>query len=420
MRTWKNLGTLIMCWYLLSISLIGQALPNTFEKGTIVEDSDFTNLTSQFSNRSRANSIALIENYLVSEKSALAGRTINIDMPTDWGSPDGQWMTDRPYLQKYVGKSVSAAEMIWMISREDLGSGKYNIVNLFSDVSPLYVLALIQKESGLIYGKCANVSCYDQSVDYRLNRLTGYGCTDSLPDCNPLFLSPFLQLYLAIRDKKAYSDGCKVGFDTWNSGYLKSFNSYKVGNTITVDGQRIVLKTAIACASYIYTPHDIYDRFFRMIHEINNRLTTISNTLPPDQNQAPSIPNPTPAEAINLQPVSGNFQGIQIQQDSPILQIIQQVDVPKPPIPRVEIYVPLYVEETNVTKYPNYLADQFMQNLNTPRNLPSITPEVKGASTIRTLSWSSSLFIAAIIFLTIPIISFGIYRAYHSYYVRNH
>lgn len=377
------------------------ALPASFTNSVIINDSDFTDLPNYFAGRDRDSSIALIQKFLEVSGSALAKPENNksnhpndigkdfskifLDVPTDWGTPDGQWLKDRPWLKPYTGRTVSTAEAIWMISQEDLGKSRYINTNQFYTTNPVYLLALIQKESGLSYGTYSTQPYGNQSLNFRYNRMTGYACFEGKDDCEDWALGAFRQMYLGIRDKKAYSDGCRAGFNVWNNGALGNsspFNQgFKVGNSVTIDGHSIYLGTAIACASYLYTPHDTYYNFFNIIKSIDQKMAEIAPTVttsnPPPSTSASSSSSIIPP----TNPIPDSFTGVQNQQQAAVKEAIKQVDAPKPP--PAPVYVPLYTESPIEQTADTHPID-FMQAAMSGRSISNASlASVLGAQDVR-------------------------------------
>lgn len=399
----------------LVTSIASYAIPATFSNSVIIEDADFTDLPDQFTGRDRASSIALIQRFLENSRSTMATKNIVLDVPTDWGSPAGKWLTDRPYLAPYVGRVVPFSEAVWMVSQEDLGKGRYYSENTFSKVNPVYLLALIQKESGLIFGNCASTTCYGQSLEFRIDRMTGYACFEGNPDCDPEFRGPFRQMYFGLRDKKAFADGCRQGFDVWNGGRMINFLgsrtiNYKVGNTITIDGKPILLQTAIACSSYFYTPHDTYFGFYSIMKGLDQSLRNLSLQVPLGN---PTQPPPSSPSSSSTQPpppsLPDTFTGVQNQQQAPIREAIQQVDAPKPP--PAPVYVPLYIErdvETNQTS--NQHVDDFVQAMFQGRSVPTeSSSSILGVQEDRTPWYLSPFFVISAAFVIVQTAVLAVY-----------
>ena len=179
----------------------------------------------------------------------------------------------------FGGRRMLVSELIWRLSRERFGNScliKYSVspykasTDICIDmernpINPGLVLAVIQKESGLVYGACSKTDAqnasYCQSVQFRLERLMGYACFEN-PDrsktCydeNPnwkFHKGIFRQLFKAIRLLRIREESCKIG---GSFAFRSNGNVFQVGNTVTISGQRIALRNGITCAMYIYTPH---------------------------------------------------------------------------------------------------------------------------------------------------------------------
>ena len=262
---------------ILSSATTVYAYPANFDQNTLFYDSDLYTLPTIFVGKSRSESIALLQQILSQDNSVLATTPITMQIQ------DADYITRHPEVQAYMGRSASVAEVIWDISQENLGKGTWKNIAIREGINPLFLLAIVQKESGTVYGKCARETCFGQSVGYRINRATGYGCFDGADDCQSEFIGFFSQTYFAARWYRAYTKYCENGF----TGYGQQF---KTGNTITIQGTTLTLGSNITCATYYYTPHVTPQRnFYNTLVDISNRAGAANTFTPPPP---PVIPPP--------------------------------------------------------------------------------------------------------------------------------
>jgi hypothetical protein len=315
----KNLSTIFAAFAIL-ISLtvvynftpIVMSLPDTYNPGLVLEEKDFHSLPLQFS------SIEKIQRYFEIQGSILATYRIQIGLGLPGlgvDHPDNDLLLRTntfPELPTYLqpkftagpvtGQTISAAEFIWMLSREDMGNGchlNYKdlcVNNRELPMNPAFIIAFIQKENSLSYGPCSrpdadtNSACSlgkpgtfnsINTLQYRLDRAVGYMCRDipratstnfneraaaiarSCYDANDLYNgSPenpdwkyfkgfYKQLYYSIRLLRLRAEQCKIG---GNYAFVTAGGQFQVGNTVSIQGQNIVLQNGITCAMYIYTP----------------------------------------------------------------------------------------------------------------------------------------------------------------------
>lgn len=173
-----------------------------------------------------------------------------------------------PYyaMPPLYGANLRVSDLIWELSRGDLnngcsfGSDGACIDNTVNPVNPAFILAIIQKESGLVYGAGAQPGSYvnNQSVAFRMERATGYTCFEnperskSCWDENPdwkYYKGFFQQVYYSTRWFRIWTERCDLGPAY---GHLGKFYT---GAKVNIDGQTVHLKNGITCAMYIYTPH---------------------------------------------------------------------------------------------------------------------------------------------------------------------
>jgi hypothetical protein len=291
-----NIITLFTFIILSTYSISVSALPSSFDKEMVMTDQDLYSLPLAFSSADK------IQSYLQSQNSILAQIYTDVGF-VDYGQNDTLNTDDlilnisnsqqldslKPLNQLQIpfgGKKLRPADIIWKVARENFGNScalSYSnqgillgvntgicIDNSVRPINPAFVLAMIQKESSLVYGSCAKpdadwpssgCSYSDpdsiQKLNFRLDRATGYGCfevsveKDKLNSCydvNSYWKYQkgfFQQVYKSMRMLRLRSEICNLG----------GYNGYKTGSIVSIDNQPILLKNGITCALYIYTPH---------------------------------------------------------------------------------------------------------------------------------------------------------------------
>ncbi len=282
---------------------VAKALPETYNPGMVLTDQDFYSLPLRFSSAEK------IQKYLEANNSILATYRVVIGLQPDDVLIQTSTFSYLPtYLQPkftagpITGQTISAAEFIWKLTREDMGNGCHMgyeglcINNRILPMNPAFILAFLDKENSLVTGPCAmpdadiNSACpYGKpgtfnsinTLQYRLDRAVGYMCRDipkatstnfaereaaiarSCYDKDDLYTgSPenpdwkyfkgfYKQLYYAVRLLRLRSEQCKVG---GTYAFIGAGGQFQVGNTVTIQGQSIKLENGITCAMYIYTP----------------------------------------------------------------------------------------------------------------------------------------------------------------------
>ena len=285
----RSLFLFIVSAVLLLTNLTVSALPGTFDPGLVMTDQDLYSLPLAYSSPQR------IQAYLESTGSFLAtyrapvgfidagannpAETDDLLLDLIFADVPERFYPRRTVQEPFGGQTMLVSELIWRLTRTSFGNScliDYSrspyrattdicIDNETRPINPGLMIALIQKESGFIYGACARTDAenasYCQSNQFRLDRLTGYACFEN-PDpaktCfdeNPSWKyhkGVFLQLYKATRLLRIREKSCQLG---GRFAFRGGGNTYQVGNTVTVSDQQIVLKNGITCAMYIYTPH---------------------------------------------------------------------------------------------------------------------------------------------------------------------
>jgi hypothetical protein len=283
------LGTLIISFFsIIIVSVPAQA--ESFNPSVVLKTNDLYSLPSKFGSTQK------IQEFLVSTGSVLATTNVTISLHKNGSNyPLNQsvnYVPSATYLAQ-EGQVVSAAEFIWRISRTSLGAGcstEYSQVcfdNGAKPINPGFVLAKIQKESGLINGACSkpdadtNPSCFYStlaasnperySLQGRLERATGYYCFETLDrtkgcyDENPnwvIYKGVFRQVYHMVRRIRILERSCDLGSIY---SFKNAAGDFTTGNTVTIDGQPVYLGNGITCALYIYTPH-ISDLLWRVMN----------------------------------------------------------------------------------------------------------------------------------------------------------
>ena len=237
-----------------------------FNRGNIIDDSNIYSLPDKF------NSADKIRTYLKSQGSFLADYKVDISFESD----DDLWNT--PSVKKNLGELASTkidfSEFIWKMTQTEM-SNSCSFINKNAcidqkqrPINPAVVLALIQRESGLIRGKNAKLDPNNDNIKFLLERSVGYLCTDSddkkqsCYDQNPdwkYFKGMFRQVYYGTRLLLINVKRCELG----------TYKNYRVGNSVSLDGENIKLENGFTCASYIYTPHVLSQKaLFRVYKEI--------------------------------------------------------------------------------------------------------------------------------------------------------
>lgn len=247
-----------------------KSLNSTFDPGMVLSDQDLTGLPQAYS------SPELIQSFLESKGSLLAEYKTEVSFePDDRTISPNSWPNHPPYLvpykilESYKGRQMSAAEIIWALSRENLPNGcgldNYQDVCINNNQKPLnpgFLLAMIQKESGLVYGGNSQLSVNSPQAQWLLDRVVGYYCFEnpdkskSCFDENPnwrFFKGFFRQLYYSVKTLRINETRCNLG----GNYSIRAGNLYFTGNTVYVNNEPIYLKNGITCSLYVYTPHRV-------------------------------------------------------------------------------------------------------------------------------------------------------------------
>jgi hypothetical protein len=284
------------------------ALPsvNKFDQdpGLVLSDQDFYSLPLSFSTPLK------IQQYFVGRGSFLANYNTVVSLEPDsailldsaFASRPEQYRTPTQ-LGPYLGQTMSAAEIIWRLSRTSMSSscsmifsnGQWSTNEICYDsaeypINPGFLLAMIQKESGLVYGTNSRLDPNSPQAQFLLDRVVGYYCfedpnrANSCFDENPnwrFYKGFFRQLFWAVRLLRLREQMCRVGGPF---AFSNVNGVFQVGNFVAISGRMIKLKNGISCSMYIYTPHIISQRLaLEVMHElqIGRNLIEISG-LPPE------------------------------------------------------------------------------------------------------------------------------------------
>jgi hypothetical protein len=215
----------------------------------------------------RFNSASKIQQYLRNQGSFLADYQVDVSLE---GDDDLLAMTSNSLdtgnnFKQYQNTKMSFSEMVWKLSRTNMASScsvssRGTCVDMASNpINPAFILAMINKESGLITGNVRKTNPNSDDTKFLIERATGYLCvessdkTKSCYDQNPnwkYYKGMFRQTYYMVRSLTLYSKRCENAGVSIYGGQL-----FKVGNVVTLDGEKIRLENAMSCALYIYTPH---------------------------------------------------------------------------------------------------------------------------------------------------------------------
>lgn len=222
-----------------------------FNAGLAVNNQSLYSLPDSF------DSAAKIRQFLRDKNSFLANYKVNISFESDDDIFDRN-----PNLRSQVGQSVDFAEMVWRLARTQLGNNCTKsgtcINNSQKPINPAFILAMIQRESGLIYGPNARLNPNSTEAKFLLDRTTGFLCTETTDkskscwDQNPdwkYYKGLFRQTFYMVRNLSLNTNHCQ------NDGVNMYGKTYKVGATVTHTNQTFILENGVTCALYIYTPH---------------------------------------------------------------------------------------------------------------------------------------------------------------------
>ena len=170
-------------------------------------------------------------------------------------------------LDQAKGKKFTAAEFIWAVSRTKIANRCGNrFKELCIDfeknpINPAFVMALIQREQGLIFGQFSGQDPYSDNLKWRMDRIIGYACFEDpnnrCTDDNPnwqIYRGFDRQLYWGVWLLLFSARSCELGEPYSNRGGSFPAN-LQVNKPVTIDGQVLTPVNGITCALYVYTPH---------------------------------------------------------------------------------------------------------------------------------------------------------------------
>ena len=222
-----------------------------FNAGLAVNDQSLYSLPEQF------NSPAKIRSYLSSKGSFLANYQVGISF-----EDDDEILNKNPNLKNYLGQKMDFAQLVWNLSRTGLGDNctSTGICSKTSQkpINPGFVMAMIQRESGLIYGANANMNPNSEDTQFLVDRATGFTCTETTDktkscwDQNPnwkYYKGLFRQTFYMVRNLQLNTKRCE------GDGINMYGKTYKVGEIVSHSNKTFELQNGLTCALYIYTPH---------------------------------------------------------------------------------------------------------------------------------------------------------------------
>jgi hypothetical protein len=249
---------------MISINLFGAANSNnntqyqnnsTGGESYSISDNELYSLPAKFNSADKINS------FLLSQGSVLADYQMDFGFEGD----DDILTTGRKdnydpavTMKPYFGTKMRFADFVWKLSQTNVGNvcSVYNSNTCFNkQMNPAFILAMIQRESGLVYGTNAKRT---NETDFLIERATGYycfetnnkaeGCWDENPSWR-FYKGLFRQTYFMYRNLALNSTRCET------TGINMNGNSFRNGSTVNVGGESIKLDNGMNCALYIYTPH---------------------------------------------------------------------------------------------------------------------------------------------------------------------
>jgi hypothetical protein len=274
--------------------------PIGFVAGNVITDDTLYYLPSQFDSSSK------IQSYLQSSGSFLANYQVEMSFEND----DDIYVAT-PYLRQLQGKKVLFSEFVWQLARTQLGDGcslyNSNICTNISQrpINPGVLLAIIQRESGLIYGQNAKSDPNSQNTRELLDRATGFLCneggdkTKSCWDENPdwkYYKGIFRQVYYMNRNLMLNTKRCQSG-----NGINLYGQIYNQSSVVRIDGQDLQLQNGFSCALYIYSPHFSSQKsLFNVTKNMNafhpNQLNFINNSNAKPINNSKAYQNSEPKQ----------------------------------------------------------------------------------------------------------------------------
>jgi hypothetical protein len=263
-----------LVYSLLGLLLFAPSLTTfAFNKEIVLEDSQLYSLPSHLDSPQK------IQTYLESKGSLLANYEVAINFeadddiinPTKYQNVSDNYNIFKNYGSKF-GTNVRFSQLIWDLTRTNAASGcsfKSSLIcydNATKSINPAYLLAVVQKESGLIYGANSKLDPNSDKAKFLLDRVTGYACLETKErgcfDENPnwkYYKGAFRQLYYTTRFTATRIKSCQDNIFAYKSGDSVFIVNNEVSVHNRVDGvssvEKVKLGNAITCALYIYTPH---------------------------------------------------------------------------------------------------------------------------------------------------------------------
>lgn len=131
-------------------------------------------------------------------------------------------------------------------------------------LNPVMILALLQKEQGVVKGLEINDDYYR-----RLGRATSFGCPDDSP-CDPKFSGLSYQVYMLSKTSTSRFQLLKSG-----NTFEGTKQPISVKGKLIVSGQTITVKNAATGVLYIYNPHEIaHKQMYSVIKQILKDITS--------------------------------------------------------------------------------------------------------------------------------------------------
>lgn len=286
-----------------------------FDPNVVIPNSELNALPASF------NSAAKIQDYLVRQNSMLASISVDVSLESD-----DPVLLSTPSIGAFAGRSIPVSQLLWSLAREGLGSScsitdtSVCVNNATNPINPVFLLAKIQKESGLIYGRNARLDPNSDQAKWLLDRVTGYYCTDgsrerSCYDENPYwkyYKGFFRQMFYSVRLLRLVERRCDLGgsFSYPNRNYFTG-NTMRFSNVIGQPADQIItFRTGMACSLYVYTPYVSAQRLFFCIWLNIAYSSSQCQDAPPappssTQNQSSSVSAVEPVVAQKASPVFG-------------------------------------------------------------------------------------------------------------------
>jgi hypothetical protein len=171
------------------------------------------------------------------------------------------------FLKDFKENGRSAAQIIWDAAHGyGDATATMNGIKVGNTISPVAILANLQKEQSLISMKTKN--------DGSLNAAMGYGCPDS-GGC----------------DSKYKGFTKQVEYGSWQLRYNyerasgQGFKDFQVGKTVTIDGKSQKITSRWLSAMWRYTPHD-GSNFANLFAEYGKSTTVTARAATPTVNSS--------------------------------------------------------------------------------------------------------------------------------------